>query len=142
MIIENRSATRDLDLNRLNGTRSVMEKPMTLHFAIAVNSFLPILVLNDVLRGPGVRLDGIDPAKRCWLSNARVAFPLDLCNLASDDIHLERAIVANAASLSLERNFVMTGRQRHPKAPLVVRGKRCNLALLVFHHESRVREWL
>ncbi len=34
----------------------------------------------------------------------------------------------------------MPGRQRHPKAPLVIRGKRRDLALLAFHPESSVRE--
>jgi len=34
----------------------------------------------------------------------------------------------------------MPGGQGHSKAPLVVGGKRCDLALLVFHRESRVSE--
>jgi hypothetical protein len=75
------------------------------------------------------------------LSNARVALPLNLCHLASHDIDLERSVAPNGACPLLERNFVMAGSQRHPKASLVVCRKRCDLALLVFHHESRVREW-
>ena len=35
----------------------------------------------------------------------------------------------------------MPRRQGDSKAPLVVGGKRCDLALLVFHRESRVSEW-
>ncbi len=39
-------------LNRLNGISSVPGRPTTLHFAAAANSFFPILVFNDLLRGP------------------------------------------------------------------------------------------
>ena len=52
MIAENGSVTMDLDLNRLNGINSVGGSPTTLHFATAANSFFPILVFNDQLRGP------------------------------------------------------------------------------------------
>src|SRR6266699_2493058 len=52
MIVENGSVTMDLDLNRLNGISSVTARPATLHFAAAANSFFPILVFNDLLRGP------------------------------------------------------------------------------------------
>ena len=52
MIAENGSVTMDLDLNRLNGISSVGGRPTTLHFATAANSFFPILVFNDQLRGP------------------------------------------------------------------------------------------
>ena len=52
MIVENGSVTMDLDLNRLNGISSVAARPTTLHFAAAANSFFPILVFNDLLRGP------------------------------------------------------------------------------------------
>ena len=52
MIAENGSVTMDLDLDRLNGINSVGGRPTTLHFAAAANSFFPILVFNDQLRGP------------------------------------------------------------------------------------------
>jgi hypothetical protein len=60
MIVESGSVTMDLDLNRLNGTAPATGKLETgssrilseLRFAIAANSFLPILVFNNVLRGP------------------------------------------------------------------------------------------
>ena len=52
MIAENGSITIDLDLNRLNGINSVGGRPTTLHFATAANSFFPILVFNEQLRGP------------------------------------------------------------------------------------------
>src|SRR6266496_2960723 len=50
MIVESGSVTMDLDLNGLNGSSSLVARPVTLHFAAAANSFLPILVFNDLLR--------------------------------------------------------------------------------------------
>src|SRR5262252_5222764 len=50
MIVENGSITLDLDLNGLNGSSSLVARPVTLHFNAAANSFLPILVFNDLLR--------------------------------------------------------------------------------------------
>src|SRR6478736_2432300 len=52
MIVENGSVTMELDLNRLNGINSVGGSSTTLHFATAANSFFPIQVFNDQLRGP------------------------------------------------------------------------------------------
>ena len=40
-----------LDLNGLNGSSSLVARPVTLHFAAAPNSFFPILVFNELLRG-------------------------------------------------------------------------------------------
>ena len=51
MIVENASVTMQLDLNGLNGTSSLVARPVTLHFAAAPNSFFPVLVFNDLLRG-------------------------------------------------------------------------------------------
>src|SRR5205809_1222955 len=53
MIVESGSVTMDLDLNGLNGSSSLVARPVTLHFAAAANSFFPILVFNDLLRGLG-----------------------------------------------------------------------------------------
>src|SRR5262252_5009087 len=50
MIVENGSITLDLDLNGLNGSSSLVARPVTLHFTAAANSLLPILVFNDLLR--------------------------------------------------------------------------------------------
>jgi hypothetical protein len=50
MIVENGSVTMDLDLNGLNGDSSLVARPVTLQFAAAANSFLPIVVFNDLLR--------------------------------------------------------------------------------------------
>jgi hypothetical protein len=52
MIVENGSVTMGLDLNGFNGSSSLVARPITLQFAVAANSFLPILVFNDLLRGP------------------------------------------------------------------------------------------
>ena len=51
MIVEDAGVTMQLDLNGLNGSSSLVSRPVTLHFAAAANSFFPILVFNDVLRG-------------------------------------------------------------------------------------------
>ena len=52
MIVENGSVTLNLDLNGLNGSNSLVARPVTLQFAAATNSFFPVLVFNDQLRGP------------------------------------------------------------------------------------------
>ena len=52
MIVENGSATMDLDLNRLNGINSAAQNLQQAHFALGANSFFPVLVFNDQLRGP------------------------------------------------------------------------------------------
>ena len=51
MIVEDASVTMQLDLNGLNGSSSLVARPVTLHFAAASNSFFPVLVFNDLLRG-------------------------------------------------------------------------------------------
>ncbi len=51
MIVESASITIQLDLNELNGSNSLVTRPVTLRFAAAPNSFFPILVFNDSLRG-------------------------------------------------------------------------------------------
>ncbi len=51
MIVENAGVTMQLDLNGLNGSGSLLARPVTLHFAAAPNSFFSILVFNDFLRG-------------------------------------------------------------------------------------------
>ena len=53
MIVENGSVTMDLDLDALNPQSfpgSLTARPVTLQFAVAANSFFPILVFNDLLR--------------------------------------------------------------------------------------------
>ena len=50
MIVENASVTMQVDLNGLNGSNSLVARPVTLQFSVAANSFFPILVFNDLLR--------------------------------------------------------------------------------------------
>jgi hypothetical protein len=50
MIVEDGSVIMDLDLNGLNGDGSLVARPMALQFVVGANSFLPILVFNDLLR--------------------------------------------------------------------------------------------
>jgi len=52
MIVKNGSVTIDLDINGLNGSTSLVARPVTLQFEVGANSFFPILVFNDLLRGP------------------------------------------------------------------------------------------
>jgi hypothetical protein len=52
MIVENGSVIMDLDLNRLNGIGSATQNTQQLNFALGANSFFPVLVFNDQLRGP------------------------------------------------------------------------------------------
>src|SRR5438874_1307975 len=51
MIVENGSVTLNLDLNGLNGSNDLTTRPVSLQFVAATNSFLPILVFNNRLRG-------------------------------------------------------------------------------------------
>lgn len=55
MIVANGSVAMDIDLNRLNGTRTVrgkQAKSSELRFDVEPNSFFTILVFNNELRGP------------------------------------------------------------------------------------------
>src|SRR5256714_5829107 len=52
MIVESGSVTVDLDLNGFNGNSSLVARPATLQFVVGANSFFPILVFNNLLRGP------------------------------------------------------------------------------------------
>ena len=63
MIIENGSVTMDLDVNQLNGIGSAPGRPTTLQFAVAANSFFPILVFNELLRGAGAGIDGFNSSR-------------------------------------------------------------------------------
>ena len=61
MIVTSGSATMDVDLNRLNGSDSTTEKVETLRFAVASDSFFPILIFNNALRGPTPGSIGLIP---------------------------------------------------------------------------------
>jgi hypothetical protein len=51
MIVENGSVTMDLDVSRLNEVGFATQN-LQAHFAVGANSFFPVLVFNDLLRGP------------------------------------------------------------------------------------------
>jgi hypothetical protein len=83
MIVENGSITMDLDVNRLNGITTSREKMSHIDFAAAANSFFPILVFNDQLRGiergsmPLVPAEAAVPAAGASVSQA-TRLPLQL----------------------------------------------------------------
>src|SRR5438093_1451818 len=76
MIVASGSATMDLDLDRINGISSMTERLETvpsrklseLHFAVAPNSFFPVLVFNNVLRGA-------EPGSMALVPQNNVALP-------------------------------------------------------------------
>ncbi len=51
MIVDNGSVTLHLDLSGLNGNDDLTTRPVGLQFTAGANSFFPILVFNDLLRG-------------------------------------------------------------------------------------------
>src|ERR1700756_4806266 len=73
MIVENASITMQLDLNGLNGSNSLVARPVTLHFASAPNSFFPILVFNNLLRGLGLGSIELLPQNKMTLPSALTA---------------------------------------------------------------------
>ena len=81
MIVENASVTMQLDLNGLNGSNSLVARPVTLHFAAAPNSFFPVLVFNDLLRGLQPGLDGTGFAKLCFGRGQRPRLQQSACRI-------------------------------------------------------------
>jgi hypothetical protein len=77
MIVENGSVTMDLDLNGLNGSTSLVGRPVTLQFAIGANSFFPILVFNDLLRAAEPGSMSLIPSRSGGLQSA-VSLPATL----------------------------------------------------------------
>jgi Divergent InlB B-repeat domain len=73
VIVKSGSATMDIDLNRLNGINSTTEKVETLRFAVAANSFFPILIFNNSLRGPTLGSMGLIPQNSGALPAALIA---------------------------------------------------------------------
>jgi hypothetical protein len=71
MIVENASVTMQVDLNGLNGSNSLVARPVTLEFAAAANSFFPILVFNDLLRAA-------EPGSMSLIPQSGVSLPVRL----------------------------------------------------------------
>jgi hypothetical protein len=74
------------------------------------------------------------------LSYAGVTCPLDLFDLAGSYIDLKRAVIPDGTFRVFQRNSVVTGRQRNPKAPLIVGIKRGNNTIFLFYDEGRIRK--
>src|SRR3984893_3782715 len=51
MIVENGIVTMDLDVDRLIADGSLTARVQQVRFTVAANSFFPVLVFNDLLRG-------------------------------------------------------------------------------------------
>ncbi len=64
MIVENGSVTMNVDLNGLNGSNDLTTRSVALQFAAGANSFFPILVFNDRLRGPEPGSIALVPQRR------------------------------------------------------------------------------
>ena len=92
MIVDDASVTIQLDLNGLNGSSSLLARPVTLHFVAAPNSFFPVLVFNGLLRG-------IQPG----------SMPLALQNSSSADVNtlgygnLPAALRSSLKRLTMEK---------------------------------------
>src|SRR6476619_8378560 len=74
MIVENGSVTMQVDLNGLNGSNSLVARPVTLQFSVAATSFFPILVFNDLLRAVQPGSMSLIPSRDCGFP----ALPLEL----------------------------------------------------------------
>ena len=99
MIVENASITMQLDLNGLSGSSSLVARPVTLHFAAAPNSFFPVLVFNDLLRGlqPGSMASRVRARLRHW--------PRSSPHRRMDS---RQPITVNPASRRVSRRFART----------------------------------
>jgi hypothetical protein len=100
MIVENGSVTMDLDLNGFNGSSSLVARPVTLQFLVGANSFFPILVFNDLLRGPepgSIALVPVEAAVPAAGNSVLQATRLPLQNL------LPVALGASLNQLAVER---------------------------------------
>ena len=71
MIVENASVTMQLDLNGLNGSSSLVARPVPLDFAAAANSFFPFLSLTTFYVGSS-------PARWHWFCKTPLRLGLTL----------------------------------------------------------------
>src|SRR5664279_3904637 len=69
MLVASGTVAMDLDLNRLNGIDSGKQESRreTLRFQVGPNSFFPILVFNNILRGPEMGSMGLIPGNALTL---------------------------------------------------------------------------
>jgi hypothetical protein len=101
MIVENASVTMQLDLNGLSGSNSLVARPVMLHFAAAPNSFFPILVFNDLLRGlePG----SMNLALQDSSSAGVIPLPQGYGGQAAPGYNLPAALRTSLKRLTLEK---------------------------------------
>ena len=77
MIVESGTVMMKLDVNRLNGINSATQSLQQAHFAVGGDSFFPILVFNDQLRGPIPGSMALIPSRSGGLQSA-VSLPAAL----------------------------------------------------------------
>jgi hypothetical protein len=82
MIVENGSVTLNLDLNRLNGISSTTQNLQQLRFAVAANSFFPVLIFNDLFRG-------MEPGSMALVPESNAALPAAL-NVSLNRLAVEK----------------------------------------------------
>jgi hypothetical protein len=70
-----------------------------------------------------VTAPGLSAWERRPSPHARVTLPVDLGHFARLNIDFEWAVLADSRFLSSHRNFVVSRRQRSPKASLIICGK-------------------
>ena len=75
-------------------------------------------------------------------SDASVAVPLNLFDLARGHIHLEGTIAPDSTFPVLPGNGVVAWSQRNPKPPLIVSREGCDRVISLLYLESSIREWL
>jgi len=89
-------------------------------------------------------VDGFEPFNASTaltgLTNPAIAFPLDVGHLPRRNISFERTEATDGGFPSLQRHFVVTGRQRQTKAPLTICRKRRRLAFFVFNDKRGIRQ--
>ena len=109
MIVENGSVTMDLDLNGLNGDSSLVARPMALQFLVGANSFFPILVFNDLLRGlePGSMALIPAGAKHPGYSNLPAALGASLKQLVVEKLPSDQASISPCAIATRDSRFLM-----------------------------------
>src|SRR6476659_6023362 len=103
MIVENGSVTMDLDLNRLNGINSTSARPVALHFTVAANSFFPIVVFKDLLRGPepgSMALIPQSPASVGFSAAGYSALPMSL-TASLKQLVVEKLLSSEASDLAV-----------------------------------------
>jgi len=85
MIVENGSVTMDLDVNRLNGINSATQNLQPAHFSVSANSFFPVLVFNQQLRGPL-------PGTMTLVPEASIAGPAERSSISNLPALLSRSL--------------------------------------------------